>query len=59
MDIRALEARLEQVFSEAKLPGAAVCVLGPEGQVYARGFGHRDAEGKEPVDPDTVFGIAR
>ena len=58
MDIRAMEARLEKLFEEKKLPGAAVCMRGPEGEFYARGFGYRDAAGEKPVDADTMFGIA-
>ena len=58
MDIGAMERRLQQLFEEKGLPGAAVCMLGPEGEVFARGFGYRDAAGTLPVDPDTVFGIA-
>lgn len=58
MDIQAMEAQLEKLFAEKKLPGAAVCALGPEGQIYARGFGHRDAAGELPVDENTIFGVA-
>lgn len=58
MNIQAMEAQLERLFEEKKLPGAAVCMLGPEGQMYARGFGHRDAAGEKPVDENTIFGIA-
>lgn len=53
-----MEAQLEKLFREKGLPGAAVCMLGPDGQAYARGFGYRDAKGELPVDENTVFGIA-
>ena len=58
MDIRRMEQQLEKIFRERKLPGAAVCARGPDGEMYVRGFGHRDGAGLLPVDGDTVFGIA-
>ena len=58
MNLNELNAFLEREFEREKLPGAAVCALGPDGEVFARGFGHRDAALKAPADPDTVFGIA-
>ena len=58
MNISAMEKQLEKLFREKGLPGAAVCLLGPDGQQYVRGFGYRDAQGEKPVDGDTVFGIA-
>ena len=45
MDILAMEKQLQKLFDEKRLPGAAVCMLGPDGEVYARGFGHRDGAG--------------
>lgn len=58
MDIRGMEMQLERLFAEKRLPGASVCMIGPQGEVYARGFGYRDGAATLPVDADTVFGIA-
>lgn len=36
----------------------SVCIRGPEGILYEKGFGYRSIEHRKPVDADTVFGIA-
>ncbi|MFR7990261.1 MAG: serine hydrolase domain-containing protein [Anaerovoracaceae bacterium] len=53
-----LENYLNDLFLKKKHPGVAVSVRGPEGVLFEKGFGYRNAEGDKPVDPDTVFGIA-
>ena len=40
------------------MPGASVCVSDDSGILFARGFGHCDAEHTHAVNPDTIFGIA-
>lgn len=56
--IEELDRALEQRIKEHGYPGVAVCIRGPEGEIYRRGFGYRSLEPKRPVDADTVFGIA-
>ena len=58
MDLRSMESQLEKLFEQKRLPGAAVCMLGPNNEIWARGFGHRDADGVLPVDENTIFGVA-
>ena len=53
-----LEAFLNNFLEEKKVPGMSVCVNGPEGTIYKKGFGFRDAEKSKPVDTETIFGIA-
>ena len=53
-----LDRSLARRTAERKLPGVAVCIRGPEGVVFSKGYGHRDGAGKLPVDEDTIFGVA-
>ena len=39
-------------------PGIGIAVTGPEGLIYANGFGYADVESRIPVTPDTLFYIA-
>ncbi|UED70543.1 serine hydrolase [Brevibacillus sp. HD3.3A] len=49
---------IETFMEEHSVPGLAVA-LSLHGQtIYAKGFGVRDLDTKEPVTPETVFGIA-
>lgn len=57
-DISALEKALQKRIEEMKLPGVSVCIRGPEGVIYQKGFGKRSVEQDLDVTPDTVFGIA-
>lgn len=57
-DGKELEGYLAGLFEERGYPGMAVCIRGPEGILFEKGFGVRNMEQKEPVDGDTVFGIA-
>jgi N-acyl-D-amino-acid deacylase len=43
---------------ENGIPGAQLAVCRGGRLVYARGFGHADAEGREPVGPTALFRIA-
>lgn len=54
----ALDRFLEEKIAERKLPGVAVCIRGPEGVLFSKGYGHRDGAGLLPVDGDTIFGVA-
>ena len=54
----ALDRFLEEKTAGRKLPGVAVCIRGPEGVLFSRGYGHRDGAGLLPVDGDTIFGVA-
>ena len=53
-----LDRSLARRTAERKLPGVAVCIRGPEGVIFSKGYGHRDGAGKLPVDEDTIFGVA-
>jgi CubicO group peptidase (beta-lactamase class C family) len=43
---------------EQKAPGAALAVTHGGRLVYARGFGYADVEGRQPVQPTSLFRIA-
>lgn len=57
-NIKELDALLEKKIQEYGYTGVEVCIRGPEGIIYERGFGHRSVEPPKPVNADTVFGIA-
>ncbi|MBR3718445.1 MAG: serine hydrolase, partial [Firmicutes bacterium] len=56
--ITELETALQKRIKEMKLPGVSVCIRGPEGVIYEKGFGKRSIEQDLDVTPETVFGIA-
>lgn len=58
IDFAALDARLQELIRRDRLPGVALCVKGPEGTVFEKAYGYRDAALAVPVDMDTMFGIA-
>lgn len=53
-----LDNYLERLFEKRGYPGMAVCIRGPEGILYEKGFGYRSIEPEKAVDGDTIFGIA-
>ena len=57
-NVKELEACLEARFQKRGYPGMAVCIRGPEGILFEKGFGYRSVEHQKPADADTVFGIA-
>jgi len=48
-----IEARME----ETDIPGLAAGIVGPQGLVWSRGYGHANIEEDRAVTPDTVFAI--
>ncbi len=58
MNTQTLNAYLTQWAEKKHLAGVSAYVLGPKGPVYAWSYGFRDADGRLPVDTDTMFGIA-
>lgn len=55
---KAIDARIQELIRRDRLPGVTVCVKGPEGVVFEKAYGVRDADGMIPTDMDTMFGIA-
>lgn len=53
-----LEARIQKVLTDWKVPGAAVAVVKDGKPVFVKGFGLRTLGKPEPVDAQTQFGIA-
>ena len=56
-DLKALDAALEQRIAEKKTAGISVCLRGPEGVIFEKGYGYCD-ENKRPINEHTVMGIA-
>ena len=49
---------LEALLCKRNYPGMAVCIRGPEGVLFDRGFGYRSIEHHKKADTNTIFGIA-
>lgn len=52
------EKYVAELMEEEQIPGMAVALSQNGKTIYERGFGVSDLETKEPITPDTVFGIA-
>ncbi len=57
-DWAAFEDYVERTMDENHIVGAAVAVADAKEVLYAKGFGVKDLETREPVDPETIFGCA-
>jgi len=53
-----IENTLQTIASRYALPGLAVSVLRDDREVFARGYGTRDARRSLPASKDTLFGVA-
>lgn len=58
MQTRQLAGLLQSIADEHGLPGLAVSVAEAGSELFAEGTGARDAEGRLPVNADTMFGVA-
>ena len=58
IDTKALDERIQHLIRKERLPGVTVCVKGPDGVVFEKAYGFRDADLSIPTDMDTMFGIA-
>ena len=57
-DTKALDEYLEALFKKKEYPSVTVCVRGPEGVVFEKGYGYADMAKTKPANPDTIYGIA-
>ena len=55
--LKGLDAYIEQVRKDWKVPGLAVAIVYKDQVVYSKGFGNRDVEKNLPVTPETLFAI--
>jgi CubicO group peptidase (beta-lactamase class C family) len=56
--VQELEKLAQKQIQEHALPGLAIAVVFQDKVVYAKGFGVRDTNKKQPIDADTVFQLA-
>jgi CubicO group peptidase (beta-lactamase class C family) len=56
--VQQLEKLAQKQIQEEALPGLAIAVVFQDKTVYAKGFGVRDTNTKQPIDADTVFQLA-
>ena len=57
-DTKAVDEKIARLIARDGLTGVSICVKGPEGTVFEKGYGFRNAERTLTPDPDTMFGIA-
>lgn len=57
-DIKRFDHYVSELFDNSGCPGIAVCIRGPKGIIYDRGFGKRSLRSGLAVDGDTVMGLA-
>ncbi len=56
-NINGLDAFIERIMKDWKVPGLAVAIVKDGKIAYAKGFGYRDVKKSFPVTPDTLFAI--
>ena len=56
--VQELEKLAQKQIQEKVVPGIAIAVVFEDKVVYAKGFGVRDVNTKQPIDADTVFQLA-
>jgi len=56
--VQELEKLAQKQIQENVVPGIAIAVVFQDKTVYAKGFGVRDVNTKQPIDADTVFQLA-
>ena len=57
-NIKELHIYLENLFNEKGYPSVTVCIRGPEGIIFEKGYGFADFKKERPVNIDTIYGIA-
>ena len=57
-DTTALDKYLGDLFEKKGYPSVTVCVRGPEGIVFEKGYGYIDMARRKPANPDSIYGIA-
>jgi len=56
--VQELEKLAQKQIQEKVVPGIAIAVVFEDKAVFAKGFGVRDVNTKQPIDADTVFQLA-
>jgi CubicO group peptidase (beta-lactamase class C family) len=57
-DYTELDKYISKAISDFQVPGVAVGIIKNGEVTFAKGYGYRSTETKEPVDTKTIFGIA-
>ena len=55
--LKGLEGDIEAMIQHWRVPGLAIAIVEDSRVVFSRGFGYRDLEERQPVDPDTLFAV--
>src|SRR5678815_1561630 len=56
--LKGIDATINKVLKDWNIPGCGVGVVVKDKLVFAKGYGYRNLEKKEPVTPNTLFQIA-
>lgn len=57
-DSSAVDYQIRNLIARDRLPNLSICVKGPDGTVFEKAYGFRSIAQDDPVNEDTVFGIA-
>ncbi len=55
--LNGLDGELQKILTDWKAAGFAVAIVEKDKVIYAKGFGVKDIQSKEPVTPNTLFAI--
>lgn len=58
IDTDAVDAIVQDALKAWRVPGAALAIVRGDEVVYLKGYGVRDLDSRQPVNPDTLFAIA-
>lgn len=53
-----LDLYLHNLFLKKGYPSVAICIRGPEGVIFEKGYGYCDSEKLKSANTDTIYGIA-
>lgn len=57
-DTKKFDDYLKKLFEEKEYPSLAVCIRGPEGIIFEKGYGYCDMKKTRPANVNTIYGIA-
>jgi len=58
VDYRLLSNYIDKAVTDFEVPGLAIAIVKDGEVVFSKGFGDRNEKTKQPVDPQSLFGIA-
>ena len=56
--LRGIDVTINKILKDWNVPGCGVGIVVKDKLVFAKGYGYRDIEKKQPITPNTLFQIA-